>query len=114
MNIIVRVITGRIQDADNNSYDRVTIVYTVLAGCSVAVSLVLILLSWRSIDLRQLQWGRKKRITRGDLINERKARFWGEKGETNKKISMLCFSLLCLLTLGGWVAYFWGVATGNN
>ncbi|VUC24509.1 unnamed protein product [Clonostachys rosea] len=114
MNIIVRVITGRIQDADNNSYDRVTIVYTVLAGCSVAVSCVLILLSWRSVDLRHLQWGRKKRITRGVLINERKARFWGEKGEANKKISMFCFSLLCLLTVGGWVAYFWGVATGNN
>ncbi|CAG9957218.1 unnamed protein product, partial [Clonostachys rosea f. rosea IK726] len=114
MNIIVRVITGRIQDADNNSTIESRSCTPYWPAALWQSSLVLILLSWRSIDLRQLQWGRKKRITRGDLINERKARFWGEKGETNKKISMLCFSLLCLLTLGGWVAYFWGVATGNN
>ena len=56
MNIIVRVVTGRIQDADNNSYDKVTIVYVILAGCSVVVSLGLTLISWKSVDLRHLQW----------------------------------------------------------
>ncbi|KAF5702010.1 major facilitator superfamily domain-containing protein [Fusarium globosum] len=37
MNIIVRIITGKIQDADNNSYDKVTIVYVILAGLSVVI-----------------------------------------------------------------------------
>ena len=45
MNIIVRVIIGKIQDMDNNSYDRVTIVYAILAGRSVAVSLLLMFVS---------------------------------------------------------------------
>ncbi|KAF7555544.1 hypothetical protein G7Z17_g2085 [Cylindrodendrum hubeiense] len=114
MNIIVRVITGRIQDADNNSYDKVTIVYTILAGCSVAVSLLLAVIAWRSVDLGHLQWTRKMRIARGAILNERKARFYEEKGGRNKTISMVCFASLIALTLGSWCAYFWGVATGNN
>lgn len=31
-----------------------------------------------------------------------------------KKISMGAFGVLCFWVLGSWVAYFWGVATGNN
>lgn len=114
MNIIVRVITGRIQDADNNSYDKVTIVYVILAGCSVVVSLLLAIVAWRSVDLGHLQWSRKKRIARGDVLNDRKAKFYEEKGGRNKRISMICFGSLIALTLGSWCAYFWGVATGNN
>lgn len=29
-------------------------------------------------------------------------------------ISKACFVALIALVLGGWSAYFWGVATGNN
>ncbi|KAM0510629.1 hypothetical protein D7B24_009287 [Verticillium nonalfalfae] len=114
MNIIVRVVTGVIQDNDNNSYDKVTIVYVVLAGLSVVVSAVLIFLSWRSVDIRHLQWTRKHRIARGEELNERNERFHQEMGAKNKKISKICFGSLVLLVLGGWSAYFWGVATGNN
>lgn len=114
MNIIVRVITGRIQDADNNSYDRVTIVYVILAGCSVAVSLILGFIAWRSVDLGHLQWTRKMRIARGHILNARKQRFYEENGGKNKKISMFCFASLILLILGSWCGYFWGIATGNN
>ncbi|KAK7432089.1 hypothetical protein QQZ08_001379 [Neonectria magnoliae] len=114
MNIVVRVITGRIQDADDNSYDQVTIVYVVLAGLSVVVSLVLAVIAWRSVDLGHLQWSRKKRIARGNDLNDRKARFYEENGGRNRKISMVCFASLIALTLGSWCAYFWGVATGNN
>ncbi|KAH7160966.1 hypothetical protein EDB81DRAFT_866586 [Dactylonectria macrodidyma] len=114
MNIIVRVITGRIHDADNNPYDKVTIVYVILAGCSVAVFLVLAIVAWRSVDLGHLQWTRKMRIAHGNILNDREAQFYDEKGGRNKTISMVCFSSLIALTLGSWCADFWGVATGNN
>jgi hypothetical protein len=113
MNIIVRVVTGVIQDRDDNSYDRVTIVYVVLAGISVAVSLGLSVASWTFIDLRQLQWSRKLRISRGDVLHERKRRFEEGKGKS-KAISKACLAALVVFVLGGWCAYFWGVATGNN
>ncbi|KAH6683553.1 major facilitator superfamily domain-containing protein [Plectosphaerella plurivora] len=113
MNIIVRVITGVIQDADNNSYDKVTIVHVILAGLSVVVSLVLAILTWKSVDIGHLQWARKLRIARGDVLVDRKAKFEGDEGPKNKKISKACFGLLVLLVLGSWCGYFWGVATNN-
>jgi hypothetical protein len=56
----------------------------------------------------------KKRIARGEFINERKRAFYEENYARNKLISMACFASLVALVLGSWVAYFWGVATGNN
>jgi hypothetical protein len=114
MNIIVRVITGAIQDADNNSYDRVTIVYVVLAGCSVLVSGILAAISLKSLDLRHLQWSRKKRIARRNILNDRKELFYGTNGPWNRRTSMICFTCLIALVLGSWCGYFWGVATGNS
>ena len=112
MNIIVRIVTGVIQDKDNDSYDHVTIVYSVLAGLSVVVSLALVVLAWWSMDLRELQWTRKGRIANGEQIRERKEMFL--RSGRNRRLSLVCFGLLVLLTMGGWCAYFWGVATGNN
>ncbi|KAJ4252729.1 hypothetical protein NW762_010635 [Fusarium torreyae] len=114
MNIIVRIITGKIQDTDNNSYDKVTIVYVILAGLSVLVSLLLAVVAWKSVDLGHLQWSRRKRIARGSLLNERKLLFTSENGNKNKRVSLACFAALVLLILGSWCGYFWGVATGNN
>lgn len=114
MNIIVRVITGAIQDADNDSYEHVVIVYVVLAAASVLVSIMLIALSWWSVDLGNLQWTRKQRIANGELWNERKRAFYEDNGARNKAISKICFGALVMLILGSWSAYFWGVATGNN
>ncbi|KAG6357355.1 hypothetical protein INS49_013231 [Diaporthe citri] len=114
MNIIVRVITGAIQDADNDSYDHVVIVYVVLAAASVLVSIMLVALSWWSVDLGNLQWTRKQRIAHGELWNERKRAFYEDNGARNKIISKTCFGTLIMLILGSWSAYFWGVATGNN
>ncbi|EQB49385.1 major facilitator superfamily transporter [Colletotrichum gloeosporioides Cg-14] len=114
MNIIVRIITGAIQDADNDSYEHVVIVYVILAATSVLVAIALIGLSWWSVDLGNLQWTRKQRIANGDLWNERKRAFHEENGARNKLISKVCFGGLVLLILGAWAAYFWGVATGNN
>ncbi|XTI88964.1 hypothetical protein V2W45_1521172 [Cenococcum geophilum] len=102
MNTIIRVITtGLIQDHDNDSYDNVTIEYMILAAGSIL-----------SVDLRHLQWTRKKRITRGEFINEHKRAFYEENDARNKLISMACFASLVALVLGSWVVYFWGVATG--
>lgn len=114
MNIIINLVTGRIQDADNDSYDRVVIVYVVLAAGSVVVSLGLIFLSTISVDLRRLQWTRKQRIRNGPLIVSRMERFLEENGAKNRKISLCCFGALCCLTVGAWIAYIWGAATGNN
>lgn len=114
MNIIINLVTGRIQDADNDSYERVVIVYVVLAAGSVVVSIGLVVLSTISVDLRRLQWTRKQRIRNGPLIVARKERFLGENGAKNRKISLCCFGALCCLTVGSWIAYIWGAATGNN
>ncbi|KAK2054665.1 major facilitator superfamily transporter [Colletotrichum caudatum] len=114
MNIIVRVVTGAIQDADNDSYDHVVIVYVVLAAASVLVSIMLIALSWWSVDLGNLQWTRKQRIAHGELWNERKRAFYEDNGLRNKTISKACFGAMIMLVFGAWTAYFWGVATGHN
>jgi hypothetical protein len=104
-----------IQDRDNNSYDNVVKGYVFLAAGSVVVGCVLFACSHWSVDLSILQWTKKQRLARGETINERREKFKsGEEGERNRKISMTLFVCLLFLILGGWVAYFWGVATGNN
>jgi len=114
VNIIVRVVTGVIQDRDNNSYDKVSIFYSAWAAAAAAVSIMLVFLSLKSVDLRRLQWTRKQRIAKGTIINQRSRHFHDEDGERNRKISRICFGSLIVLILLAWSAYFWGVATGNN
>jgi hypothetical protein len=110
----MRIITGVIQDADNNSYDRVTIVYVFLAAASTAVSLTMLLGCFWATELRILQFTRKQRIRFGDLLNERKAKFQGPAGETSRVISKACFWALLVYVLGSWAAWIWGAVTGNN
>lgn len=87
------------------------------------------------VDIARLQWTRKQRIKNGENINARRAVVGfdavDEKkdGETAgieagegvvkersrmRMISRGAFGLLMLWVAGSWVAYFWGVATGNN
>ncbi|KAG8163091.1 hypothetical protein KVR01_007569 [Diaporthe batatas] len=112
--MIVRIITGAIQDADNDSYDHVVIVYVVLAAGAVLVTTMLVVLLRWSVDLGSLQWTRKQRIANGKLWNERKRAFYEENGARNRNISKICFACLILLILGSWSAYFWGMATKNT
>lgn len=115
MNIIVGIVTGVIQDANNNSYDRVVIVYAFLAACSSIVAVCNIVFSFFKPDLGRLQWSRKARIRNGEVINELKEKFQeNERGGRNRKISLICFSAMVLLVLGSWAAYFWGLATDHN
>lgn len=114
MNIIIAILCGSIQDADNNSYNRVTLVYVTLAALSVAVTLALVLGSHLSKDLERLQWTRKKRIRNGEVINEMQRRFEEVNGGRNRVVSKVCLVVLGFLVVGSWGAFFWGVATGNN
>jgi EamA domain-containing membrane protein RarD len=124
MNIIVSIITGVLQDRSpaSNPYLKVTPVYVVLSVLSLVVSLVLVSLflfsktssKFRSleVDIGRLQWTRKRRLRNGEAINERRQVV--DDGVKMRKTSKVCFCVLVLLVLGSWVAYFWGVATGNN
>ncbi|KAJ4369250.1 hypothetical protein N0V83_006335 [Neocucurbitaria cava] len=115
MNIIIRIITGVIQDHDNDSYDNVVIVYVILTAGSVVVAAAMFVSGFWNPDVGHLQWTRKRRIAKGNVINDQKEKFEaGEKGARNRKLSMTLFVALLFLIAGAWAAYFWGVATGNN
>ncbi|KAF9886548.1 hypothetical protein FE257_011320 [Aspergillus nanangensis] len=64
-NLIVRVITGVIQDADDNSYDRVMKGYLTLSAGFFAVSLAIFLTALVNPNLRPLQWSRQERFAKG-------------------------------------------------
>jgi MFS family permease len=115
MTIFVRIVTGVIQDRDNNSYDNVVKGYVFLAAGSVVVGIALLVTSYWTVDLKLLQWTKKQRMAKGETINERREKFEnGDAGTRNRKISMTLIVLLIFFVLGAWAAYFWGVATGNN
>lgn len=115
MNIIVRIITGALQDADNDSYDRVVRVYLFLAAASVAVGLAILIGSLTTDSLAPLQWTRKQRLTIGpEHISKIREQHLVTFYARNKVISICCFAALMLLIVGGWVAYIWGAVTGNN
>ncbi|CAJ2503874.1 Uu.00g112680.m01.CDS01 [Anthostomella pinea] len=103
--IILRIVTGVIQDADNNSYDRVIIVYVVLSAAATVVSIGLLALSPMSEGLRQLQWTRQQRKRQINAIVSR---------TNNRMLSLTCFVALILFMLGSWGAYFWGIAKGSE
>ncbi|KAL4763824.1 putative MFS transporter [Aspergillus foveolatus] len=115
MNIIVRIITGALQDADSDSYDRVVRVYLFLAAASVIVGLAILVGSLTNDSLRPLQWTRKRRMTVGAEHIE-KQREWHLVTCYNRSrvTSLCCFCTLMMLVLGGWAAYIWGAVTGNN
>ncbi|KAH1375937.1 hypothetical protein KXW98_000956 [Aspergillus fumigatus] len=115
MNIIIRIITGALQDADDDSYRRVVRVYLFLAAASVVVGLAILLAALMTDSLAPLQWTRRQRLTLGpEHIRMIRERHTVTCYARNKLISIYCFSALLLLTVGGWVAYIWGAVTGNN
>ena len=115
MTIFVRIITGVIQDRDNNSYDNVVKGYVFLAAGSVVVGIALLVGSYWTVDLKLLQWTKKQRMAKGEVINDRRVQFKnGAAGKRNRKISMTLFITLIFFILGAWAAYFWCVSTGNN
>lgn len=117
MNIIVRIIAGVLQDADNDTYRRATRLYLFLAAASAVVAVGLIV-AWffsKSVDLRIFMWTRKQRLTHGAEINARREEEESGKGRVlDRRVSIFALTFLSFLTIGGWIAYFWGVATGHN
>ncbi|OQE29842.1 hypothetical protein PENSTE_c002G03771 [Penicillium steckii] len=115
MSIIIRIITGALQDADNNSYRRVIQVYLFLAAASLVVGAAILIGSLTNDYLAPLQWTRKKRLTSGtEIIAANKERSLVTNASRTRKISLVCFGALLALTVGAWVAYIWGAVTGHN
>ncbi|PSR79061.1 MFS transporter [Coniella lustricola] len=115
MTILLRIITGVIQDADDNSYDRVVIVYVFLAAGSVLVGCLNFGLGSVKPALGRLQWTRKERLQKGALIEQMRNEYEDEeRAERHRLVSLSCFGAVLALILGAWVAYFWGIATGHN
>lgn len=115
MTIIVGIVSGLIQDQDENSYDRVVRGYVFLAAGSVIVATITFTMSFFKLELGRLQWTRKQRIRNGQVINELKAKFEEpESAENNRKISLGSFAGVILLILLAWAWYFWGLATGHS
>jgi hypothetical protein len=115
MNIIIRIITGALQDADDDSYRRAVRVYLFLAACSVAVGISIFIGAMLTDELGLLQWTRKKRLTSGpEIIDSMRERSLVTNQRRSRMISICCFSALILLVLGSWAAYIWGAVTGHN
>jgi hypothetical protein len=115
MSIIIRIVTGALQDADNNSYHRVVQVYLVLAAGALVVGAAILIGSFMIDNLAVLQWTRHKRMTSGAAIIERiRERSLVIQRRRTRNISLVCFGALILLVLGSWVAYIWGAVTGNS
>jgi MFS family permease len=115
MTIIIGIVAGVIQDHDDDSYNRVIILYVVLAAGAVVVGTMLVGIGFVSPTMHRLQWTRKQRIIRGEKINALKEEFEeGKNRERNKNFSLSCFVATIILLLGAWATYFWGLATGNN
>ncbi|KAL4950981.1 hypothetical protein BDW69DRAFT_186829 [Aspergillus filifer] len=102
MNIIVRIITGVLQDADNDSYDRVVRVYLFLAAASIVVGAAILIGSWFNESLAPLQWTRKKRISIGPAhIAGIREKHLVVNAKRNRVISVLFFGALLALVIGG-------------
>ncbi|RFN43185.1 hypothetical protein FIE12Z_12587 [Fusarium flagelliforme] len=115
MTIIVGVISGVIQDRNDNNYDNVTILYATMAAGSVVVGLIILALGYASDVMGHLQWSRKKRVENGHVIVAKKEEAESEgRAEWSRKLGMVNFGAVIVLILGAWVAYFWGLATKNT
>jgi hypothetical protein len=115
MNVIIRIITGALQDADNDSYRRAVRVYLFQAAASVVVGLALLVGSFFVDSLAVLQWTRKYRLKEGGaIINLLKEKSMTVHLVRSRRISIACFGMLSLLVVGSWVACIWGAVTGHN
>ncbi|KAJ5218548.1 uncharacterized protein N7498_000647 [Penicillium cinerascens] len=115
MSIIIRIITGALQDADNNVYRRVVQVYLFLSAASTVVGAAILIGTYVTPYLAPLQWTRHKRLTIGaDIIASNEERSFLTNARRTRQISVGCFGALLLLTVGGWAAYIWGAVTGHN
>ncbi|RMZ74176.1 mfs transporter [Pyrenophora seminiperda CCB06] len=115
MSIIIRVVSGVVQDRDHNSYDNVVVIYVVLAAGAVVVAGALFACSFWHVDAKILQWTRKQRWQKADMINERReASRVSVSGVRSRKLGLAFFVAFIVFMLGSWAAYFWGIATSHR
>ncbi|CEL01359.1 hypothetical protein ASPCAL00943 [Aspergillus calidoustus] len=115
MNIIIRIITGALQDADGDSYRRVVQVYLFQGAAGLAIGLGIFVGSFFAAELDLLQWTRWKRLSQGpEIIQGLKERNLVLNPRRTKRIAITGFACIMALTVGGWVAYIWGAVTGHN
>ncbi|KAH8432708.1 uncharacterized protein LDX57_010335 [Aspergillus melleus] len=115
MNIIIRLVTGAIQDADKESYHRVNMVYLGAAAILMAVSVAILLAALFNRNLAPLQWSRKERLTFGSTrLAALREHHLVARYRWNGRVSLCCFGALLLFVLGSWATYIWGAVTGNN
>ncbi|KAL3447473.1 major facilitator superfamily domain-containing protein [Aspergillus insuetus] len=115
MNIIIRIITGALQDADDNSYRRAVQVYLFQGAAGLAIGLGILVGSFFAAELNLLQWTRWKRLSQGpEIIQGLKERNLVLNPRRTKRIAIMGFVCIMALTVGGWVAYIWGAVTGHN
>lgn len=113
MTLIVGIVAGVIQDRDNNSYNNVVVLYVALASGAVVVGAIMVCLAFWTDMIGFLQWGRKKRIQKGHIINAKKEEFeTNSYAQFNRRLSLVNFVAVVFLILGGWAAYFYGL--GNK
>ncbi|GAQ37605.1 MFS transporter [Aspergillus niger] len=93
MTIIIGIITGALQDADNDSYRRSVRVYLFLAICCAIVSIVLLIGSIIGRDLAPLQWTRKRRMASGaEYIGKLREHHLVTHYQRSRMISICCFT----------------------
>ncbi|KAL4889905.1 major facilitator superfamily domain-containing protein [Aspergillus ambiguus] len=116
MSIVVRLITGVLQDQDNGSYVRVNYVYLILAICLVVIATSILLTTLLdSRNFAPLQWAQKKRFKDGPgLLAELRDHHFVQKRRRTRFISLSGFTLILLLTVASWGVYIWGAVTGNE
>ncbi|KAK7544594.1 major facilitator superfamily domain-containing protein [Phyllosticta citribraziliensis] len=115
VDIIIRIVTGLIQDADGNSYNHVVIVYVVMVAGALVAGWALLISSCFSVDLMLLQWTRKQRLRKGETINAEKLQFEeGTNSRLNRRVSLACFASLLVLMAASWAVFFWAIATGHS
>ncbi|OJZ87301.1 hypothetical protein ASPFODRAFT_131461 [Aspergillus luchuensis CBS 106.47] len=93
MTIIIGIITGALQDADDDSYRRSVRVYLFLAICCAIVSIVLLIGSIIGRDLAPLQWTRKRRMASGaEYIGKLREHHLVTHYQRSRMISICCFT----------------------
>ncbi|KAI2897460.1 hypothetical protein CBS63078_2453 [Aspergillus niger] len=98
MTIIIGIITGALQDADNDSYRRSVRVYLFLAICCAIVSIILLICSLIGRDLAPLQWTRKRRLACGaEYIGKLREHHLVTHYQRSRMISICCFTARRLL-----------------
>lgn len=107
--------TGKIQDADNNSYHRVVSGYLALSTIFLAVTFGIFGAALLNPNMVQLQWTRKERMAKGPEHIARMREYHLEKHHRRTGlIAIFCFGLIILMLVASWGIYVWGAVTGNN